>query len=237
MVVNMRAVFKRELSSYFNSPIAYVFISAVFFFSGLYFWLTLQVQSSDLSYVTSMMFSFYLFLIPLLTMKLMSDDKRFKTDQLLYTAPMGLTPIIMGKFLAAMVVFAASISINIIYAIVMAFFATPAWILLISNLLGTLLLGAAIIALGLFVSSLTESQVVAAVSTFAVSLILFMIDTFKTQVKAKWLLEVIGWFSLGKRFNDFTIGVIDYANIIYFLSIAAFFIFLTVRLIERKRWS
>lgn len=233
----MAAVFKRELNAYFSSPIGWVFLAVFFVFSGYFFWYILSYAVADISVVFENMFMFYMFLIPLLTMRLMSDDKRLKTDQLLFTAPTSVTSVILGKFLAAWVVFALALSINIIYSLVLSIFVTMNWIILLGNLIGALLLGAALIAVGLFISSLTESQLVAAVATFAVSLILYLLDAFKGTNTSSFLYKVLNAISINAHYTPFTKGILSYANLIFFLSVAAVFILLTVRLQEKKRWS
>lgn len=167
----MTAIFKREFKSFFTSPVGYVVLALVMGLSGYFFSLyNVTVGYVTLSGVFENLFSFLLLLVlPVLTMRLLSEDKRQKTDQALLTAPVSLTGIALGKFLAALLVFAISISITLVFAIIIAFQVTPDWMVIIGNYIGLLLLGGTIISIGLLISSLTESQFIAALGTFTAS--------------------------------------------------------------------
>lgn len=183
------------------------------------------------------MFIIVLFIIPVLTMRLLSEDKRQKTDQLLLTAPTRLSGVVIGKFFAALTVFAMAMAMFLITQLVTSFFATVDWILFISNALGMLLLAGALIAIGLFISSLTESQLVAAVVGFAVSLLLYMMDSLAASLNINIITKLVSWISFYERYSSFTQGTLSYADIIFFGSVAAFFLFLTVRVLDKKRWA
>ena len=233
----MKAILKKELQGYFASPLGYVFLAIYFFFGGWFFkTMVIDFGITNFSYLFTSMFTINLFVVPILTMRLLSEDKRQKTDQLLMTSPVSPWGIITGKYLAALIVFVVSHVIFVIQAIALMGFGTIEWSVFLTEMLGSVLLGAAFIAIGLFISSVTESQVVAAVSTFAVSMIVMMMDSFKTDA-IPWLNQVIDWLSFSGRYNDFMIGVFNYADAVFFLSIAAVFLFLTARLQEKKRWS
>ncbi len=235
----MSAVFKRELRSYFTSPLGYVVLALVFFFSGLFFYTyNMYGGSTSLSGVYSGLFTIVLLIVlPVLTMRLFSDEKRQRTDQALLTAPVSLTGIALGKFLAALLVFAMAISITLIYAVVMAFQIVPDWLVIFGNYIGLLLLGGLIISIGLLVSTFTESQLISAVVTFAVSFGLMMVDNLSGVVSNTAVTAVINFLSVYQRYTNFTVGAINYADIIFFLSMQALFIFLTVRSLDRRRWS
>ncbi len=235
----MSAVFKRELRSYFTSPLGYVVLALVFFFSGLFFYTyNMYGGSTSLSGVYSGLFTIVLLIVlPVLTMRLFSDEKRQRTDQALLTAPVSLTGIALGKFLAALLVFAMAISITLIYAVVMAFQIVPDWLVIFGNYIGLLLLGGLIISIGLLVSTFTESQLISAVITFAVSFGLMMVDNLAGVFSNTAVTAVINFLSVYQRYTNFTLGAINYADIIFFLSMQALFIFLTVRSLDRRRWS
>ncbi len=236
----MSAVFKREFRTFFTSPIGYFVLAILFGFSGFYFFANnMYGRSSDLSGVYGGLFTIVLLLVlPVLTMRLLSDEKRQKTDQALLTAPVSLTGIALGKFFAALLMFAIGISITLVFAIIIAFQVTPDWLVIAGNYLGLLLLGGMIIAIGLFISSLTESQFIAALATFAVSFMLIMVDSVGSIFyNATWLTEIVDFLSISTRYDEFTTGIINYDNIIFFLSMQALFVFLTVRVLDRKRWS
>lgn len=236
----MSAIFKREFKAYFTSPLGYFVLALVFFFSGFFYYTyNMYAGSIDLSGVFGGLFTIVLLIVlPVLTMRLFSDEKRQKTDQALLTAPVGLTGIAVGKFLAALLVFALSISITLIYAVMIAFSATPDWMVIIGNYLGLLMLGGLIISIGLLISSLTESQFVAALGTFAVSFVLLMVDNLTSIFSSSTVVAaVVNFLSVSQRYNNFTAGVINYDDIVFFISMQALFLFLTVRSLDRKRWS
>lgn len=217
----------------------YVVLAVLFCFSGYFFFVyNLASGSADMSSVYGNLFTIVLLLVlPVLTMRLFSDEKRQKTDQALLTAPTSLTGIVVGKFLSALLMFAIGLSITIVYAVVIAVQVTPDWMVIIGNLLGLLLLGGMVISIGMLISSLTESQFIAALGTFVVSFALLMIDNLKYLFNASWLATIVDFLSINQRYNDFTIGVIHYDDILFFLSMQVLFLFLTVRVLDRKRWS
>lgn len=236
----MSAIFKRELRSYFTSPIGYLVLAMIFGLSGYFFYLyNMAYGMADLSYVYGNLLSFLLLLVlPILTMRLLSDDKRQKTDQALLTAPVSLTGIVMGKFLAALLIFAIGISITLVFAIIIAFQLTPNWLQIFGNYLGLLLLGGMVIAVGMLISSLTESQFIAALGTFLASFCLLMIDSVASLFSSSTVVtKVVNFLSINARYNNFTSGIIEYDDILFFISMQVLFLFLTVRVLDRKRWN
>ncbi len=235
----MTAIFRREFKSFFTNPIGYVVLAVMFGASGLFFYVYNMVYGSpSLTYVYSNLFTIALLVIPFLTMRLFSEEKRQKTDQALLTAPTSLTGIVLGKFFAAMLLFALSLCITLIYAIVIALKVSPDWFVLLGNFLGLLLVGGLIVSIGLFISALTESQVIAALGTLAVSVVLLCIDVLANIFSAiTWIADAINFLSISSRYSSFTIGLIEYDNIFFFLSLQAIFIFITVRVLESKRWK
>lgn len=236
----MSAVFKREFKAFFTSPVGYFVLAVLFGFAGFYFFANnMYRRSADLTGVFGGLFTIVLLLVlPVLTMRLFSDEKRQRTDQALLTAPVSLTGIALGKFFAALLMFAIGISITIVFAIIIAFQVTPDWLVIIGNYVGLLLLGGMIIAIGMFISSLTESQFIAALGTFAISFALLMVDSLASVFySVSWIGTVVEFISVSARYNEFTSGVINYDNIVFFISMIGLFVFLTVRVLDRKRWS
>ena len=233
----MLAIFKREFKSYFISPIGYVCFALFFLWEGCNFYMVYKNGYAEIPIIFSEMFIIILFVIPILTMRLLSDDKKQKVDQALLTAPISLWSIALGKFLAALSVFAIAFAPTFIYQVIFDFVSKPDWLVFLGNYLGIMLLGSALIALGLFVSSLTESQVVAAVGSFALSFAIFSIDSLASMVPNESISTIIGWFSFSTRYSSFVAGSFDFTHMIFFLSFAAIFIFLTVRMLEKKRYS
>lgn len=234
----MLAIIKRELSAYFSSAIGYIFLAVFYLFAGFnFFVICLYSNSSSLNYVFSNLFTATAFLVPILTMRLFSEERKQKTEQALLTAPIALTSIVLGKYLSALVLFFISCCITLVYAAVISFFVLPDWPVIIGSFVGLFLLGAALIAIGTFLSSLTENQVISAVAAFAVSLFVIMMDTIARVLPIDWLGNFIKQISFTAHYSDFTMGIFNLVDVFFFASVSALFIFLTVRVFEKRRWS
>lgn len=234
----MLAVFKRELSAYFLSPIGYVFIAVCYFFSGIFFYaFALSAGSTDNSYVFLGMFYVLMIMIPVLTMRLMADDKRQKTDQLTLTAPISLTRLVFGKFLSAFVIYVIGIAIILVYSLVLSFFAEINWIINLGNFVGLTLLGGLFIAVGVFISSLTENQMIAAIGAIGVNILILLLDMVASVIPIDFVASGISAISVFNRYNDFTMGIFNLGNVLFFLSAIFIFLFLTVRVLEKRRWA
>lgn len=234
----MTAILRRELSSYFASPIGYIYLSVFYIFAGFYFFAaSLMQNSTDISPVFNSMFTIVLFLIPILTMRLLSEDKKYRTDQALLTAPISLTGLVLGKFLAAVMVFLLGLAVTLVYAVIVAVFAPPNWALIFGNFTALLLLGMALISIGMFISALTENQVIAATGGFAAGLTLIIIDSMGSIITNPVLQKFIKGISFFTRYSNFTVGIYDFSNVVFFLSVCVIFVFLTVRVLEKRRWS
>jgi ABC-2 type transport system permease protein len=232
------AILKREIRAYFRTPLGFVFIAVLYFFTGYYYYTyNLYTGTSDLSVLFSNLFSVVLFLVPVLTMRLMSEDKRSRTEQILLTAPIRRSGIVAGKYLSAMIVYLIAISGTLLAAGITEYYSSPDWPVVIGNFLGLLLLGAALIAVCMFLSSLTESQVIAAVTSFAVSLLLMLIDAFSFVVSDSALKQTLTFMSFSNRYKPFTYGILDMSNALFFISFAALFLFLSSAILEKRRWS
>ena len=259
----MKAIFRRELLAYFTSPLGYVFLSVFYIFAGIFLYFTsLSTGVADLSNTFYFLFIILILLTPILTMRILSEEKKQKTDQLLLSSPITLTGLVMGKFLAAFLVYALGVVVTLVYAVVLSIFATLQWSVIIGNIVGLLLIGAAFIAIGIFVSSLTENQVTAAILTYASLLFILFIDSiaglvenlgttisnFFTSLGVLSFLKFIGtifdWISkafysmsIYSRYYDMCLGIIDITSILMLISFTAVFIFLTIRILERRRWN
>ena len=233
----MNAIFKRELRAYFRSPLGYVIVAVAYFFTNYYFFTyNLYGNTTDFTRLYSMLFSVVLFLVPVLTMRLLSEEKRAKTDQLLLTAPVSRAGIVLGKYFAAVVVYLLAISGTLVDAVITAFVAPVDWPSVIGNFLGIALLGLALIAVCLFLSSLTESQVIAAVMGFAVSLFLVLVDAISYVVTGQFWQTLFSYLSFNARYQPFTLGVVDLPSAAFFLSVSALFLVFSIVTLERRRW-
>ena len=235
----MFAIYMRELKSYFLTAIGYVYCGMFLVVSGLAFaQCTLLKQSTDSigEYFVWMIIIFAV-LIPLLTMKLIAEDRKTRTDQILLTSPVSVTGIVMGKYLAALTVYAATFLVNSFNFVLLAKYGEPNAISILTNILGVFLLGAAFIAIGIFLSSLTENQLIAAVSAMGVNAAMLLVSLLADKISGTALRTVVKWFSVLDRFAPFTHQMLDVSSIVYYLSLAAAFLFLTTRVIEKRRWS
>lgn len=234
----MGAIFRREVQSYFTSPIGYIFLAAFYGFSAVFFSATsLQSASTKMDGLFGQLMILLVVLIPILTMRTMSEDKKSKTDQCLLTAPVSLGGIVAGKFLASLLVYTCAVAVTVVYAVILAGFAQMDWLIIIGNVIGLELLGAAFVAVGIFCSSLTENQVVAAVVSFIAMLALDMLSSIAGLIPVQFITNILEKLSFYERYAGFTYGLFDLSNVLFFVSVIVVFLFLTVRVLEKRRWS
>jgi ABC-2 type transport system permease protein len=234
----MFAIYKRELKSYFSSAIGYVVISTFVFFASLFFVIyNIVSDSSNMSGVFGSMMLIYVFIIPILTMRTFSEEKKQKTDQALLTAPISLLSIVMGKFLAAFTVYSIGLSCTVVFAIILAACSTIETWVIIGNIIGMLFVGAALIGIGIFISNTTESQIIAAVAGIFVMLLLFLLGNISSIVQVAWIQNIIEGLSINQRYNNFSLGIFNVSDAVFYLSLAVVSIFLTVRMLEKRRWG
>ncbi len=253
---NILAIWQREMKSYFVSPIAYVVLTVYLFLTGLFFFgnLTEVVQYSmsqaqmgqgmqpldvpgiviqSLFRTTSVIL---LFLIPMLTMGLFSEEKKRGTIELLLTTPVGNLQAMLGKYLASVTFLVILFMSSCITISALFIYGKPDWKPILAGYLGMLLYGAALLALGLFISTLTENQIVAVVLTFGVSLVLWLISVFSSSAVGATR-DVINYLSVISHLDDFIKGVIDSSHVIYYLTFAFVGLFLAYRSLESMRWK
>ena len=237
----MLAIWKREFKNYFLTPIGYVFMGVFLLVGGFFFFLyNMLSASSDLESMFSMLNYLFMLIMPLLTMRLLSEERKNKTDQLLLTSPIRISSIVAGKFAAACTVLLLSLIPTLFYVAVIVAYATPYPGLIISNYLGFFLLGCCYVAIGVLISALTESQLSAAVLTFGVNLLLQLLEAIGPSLSIpylSWLPHVFSWISLYSRYYAFSAGMISIADIIYYASFCFIMLFLAVRVIDKRRWS
>ena len=234
----MSAIYRRELGSYFTSPIGYAVLAAFMFFSGICFYVQcLYPGSVNMSPVFQSMFFIVLFVIPLITMRSFADDKKNKTDQALLTAPVSIPSVVLSKFLSSLTVFAFCLCSFIIEGIALSFMASPDWSVIIGNVFGMIIMGSSFVALGIFISSLTESSVVAAIVSFVINVLISLLDSIGYTVNWDWLTKVINVLSFQGKYNDFALGMVSLPNVVFFISVTCLFLFLTDRVIEKRRWA
>ena len=287
----MTAIYKRELKSYLTSMIGYLFIFFILVLTGIYFSAyQLSAAYPKFEYTLSALTFVFLIAVPILTMRVLAEERKQKTDQLLLTSPVSVGGIVLGKYLALVTVYAIPMGVICLYPIVMSKFGTVSFASAYTAILGFFLLGCANIAIGVFFSSITESQVIAAVLTFVFLFAFYMmsgISTFFSQTSLSTCIafgllilalciiiynmiknfvisaaicvvgevalvityivnsgifeggiqKVLDIFNLSAHFENFTNSIFDVTGIVYFLSVIAICIFLTMQSIIKRRWN
>jgi ABC-2 type transport system permease protein len=234
----MGAIIRRELYAYFTSSIGFIYLGSVYFLSGaLLLALSLINNSADLRPVFSSLLLVVMFLSPVLTMRLMSEDRRRRTDQALLTAPITLGAIVAGKFIAAAIVFTAGLSVTLAQALCLNFLAPINWAIIWGSFIALLLLGFAFIAIGQFISSLTENQAVAAIGSFAVMFGILLFDAVPSIISNPQLSAIITVLSFTRHYTPIMNGILLVSDLFFFISVCGIFMFLTTRVLEKRRWS
>ena len=247
----MFAIYKKELRSYFINAIGYVYVGVFLSASALLCcYSTLMSGTYETSgYFTFLLFTFII-LVPLLTMRLFSEEKKLRTEQLLLTAPVSITGMIMGKYLAAMTMFCGTLlasCINFFPLYVYKRIETqkietyvpvgPSGAEIVGCLIGVTLIGAAFVAIGLFISSLTENQLAAAVVTVSVIVVMLVLNFVNEYIDVYAIRAVIDWVCVLSRFTNFSYGILDFSAMLYYLSLSGVFLLLTNRVYEKRRWG
>jgi ABC-2 type transport system permease protein len=246
---------KKEIGAYFSSPIAYVVISGFlllvgYFFYSLVWWFNAQaLQMAQNPYyaqqinINEMVFSplfhnmsiILILVAPLLTMRLLAEEKKNGTDELLYTSPLSVGQIILGKYFAALVMLAAMLGLTALLSVFAFAFGNPEIAPWLTGYLGLFLMGATFIAIGLFFSSLTDNQIVAAFLTFVALLLFLVLNWVASSGSGTWQ-SVLGYLSFSQHFEDMTRGILDTKDIAYYLSFSFFGLFLAHSVLQSRRW-
>lgn len=233
----MKAVFKREFRAYFQSPVAYVAIGAFFFVAALLYVLgNLLIGDGDFVNILSNLTFALIVIVPILTMRIMSDDRKNGTEVLLVTSPTTTFEVVVGKYLAAFSVFMIMVATSTIFPIITSIYGSPSFAAIFSCYVGFILLGASYIAIGVFASSLTENQIISALITLVFIVFMFVIDALVAVIKG-FFGTALSWLSLLSRFEPFSMSVLNITSIFYYLSFVAVFLFITVVSTDRRRWK
>ena len=234
----MFALYKKELRGYFISPVGYIFLSLFLIATALIVsYVNLSQATTDVSSYYTLVLFLFVVLIPLLTMRTLSEERKTRTEQILLTSPISLPGIIMAKFFSAFTLFAGALVLSLVNFIPLYANGTPNTARIFSMTLGTLLIGAAFIAIGIFISALTESQLSSAIVTIFALLALEALGLVSSSINNACLRTVVRWISIFDRFNDFNNGVLNISALVYYFSITVVFIFLCVRVMEKRRWE
>jgi ABC-2 type transport system permease protein len=233
------AIARREMSSYFFSPMAYVALSLFLLASGFMFWDDFQPGSpAEMRHIFQQMVWLLIFIVPVLSMGLLSQEWSTGTIESLMTAPVNETDVVMGKFLGSFGFFGVLLAPTLLYAVMLSVYGHTDKGTIACGYLGIVLVGALFIAVGLFCSSLTRSQVVAAVTSATV---LFVVTVVPWWIAGRATLSEF-WRQVAdqcviRRYEDFSKGIIDTGNIVFFIAATVLFLFLTVKVMESRRWT
>jgi ABC-2 type transport system permease protein len=251
---NVLAIADKELRSYFASPIAYIILGLFAILFGWFFYVFLMffVQRSsgmgqfggggpvniNQDMIRGVLMNsavIILFVMPMITMRTYAEEKRSGTIELLLTSPVTDVQIILGKFFGAMGLYAAMLLVTIVYMAMLFYFGNPEWRPIAAGYLGLLLMGGCFISVGLLISSLTKNQIVAGVLTFAVFLMLWVLN-WRADQSGPWAGAILNHLSIVDHFDDFARGIIDTKHVIYYLSFITFGLFLTAKSVDSERY-
>ncbi|HQE95401.1 MAG TPA: ABC transporter permease subunit [Candidatus Marinimicrobia bacterium] len=251
---NLLAIYKRDLKGYFFSPIAYVVIGLFLLVNGIFFYVLLssfleysyavmiQRQGYPINVNLLMIRPFFqnmsvivLFVIPMITMRSFSEEKKSGTMELLLTSPLTNWQLILGKFLASFTLYFVMVMVTFLFMVFLFIWGNPSLVPILISYLGILLMGLVLVALGNFISSLTENQIVAAVGTFGATMFLWVIG-FAGNFAGKVFGEIFKYLSIVNHFDDFSKGVFDTNHLVYYLSLTFLMLFFTYQSIESSKW-
>jgi ABC-2 type transport system permease protein len=236
---NIMAIFKKEFKTYFLSPIAYIFITVYLitttflFFQGFFL-----INQADMRGYFDLLPWVFLFFVPAITMRSWAEEKKVKTLELLLTWPVSDVEVVAGKFLASFALLCIVVLLSVSIPITIAILGHPDMGQIVAQYIGALLLGAAYLAIGLWVSSMTENQIVAFIVGVVVTFVLFIIgNPFITMVIPSFLVPAFTFAGLGNHFESISRGVLDSRDIVYYLSVIGFFLFLNVCSVGSRKWE
>ncbi len=247
----MGAIYKREMRSYFTTPIGYVFLAVYLAVTGFAFSVSTLEAGANSSVGTYFVFLIFILAIvlPILTMKLFSEERKNGTEQGLLSAPVSITSIVLGKYFAALTMFTIAMTISSFnFTLLFKYAELPLYGdytvldlmptgLIIGNIFGTFFLGAAFIAVGTFISAMTENQISAVIIT-VLSTCVMVLCSFATEfINNSFIRVAVKWFSVLERLSSLTNGYLDITTFIYFISFVVVFLFLTGRVYDRRRWA
>jgi ABC-2 type transport system permease protein len=249
---NVIAIADKELRSYFSSPIAYILIGFFLLPFGVFFYLYLgafvkqslqmaqfggamNINQQVIRYVLQNASVIILFVMPMITMRTYSEEKRSGSIELLLTSPVTDVEIILGKFFGALGLYIAMLAVTLLYMAILFVYGNPEWRPLVAAYLGLLLMGASFVSIGLLISSTTNNQIVAGVVTFVVFLLFWIIGWF-ADTAGPTIGPITSWLSITEHFDDFSKGIIDTKHVLYYLSLITFGLFLTAKSVDTERW-
>jgi ABC-2 type transport system permease protein len=235
-VRNIWAIARRELQSYFVSPVAYVVSALFLLISGFLFSLILGISNeASMRPLVGNFAVIFLFIVPALTMRLLAEEQRTGTMELMLTAPVRDSELVLGKFLGVFLLLLIMLAITLVYPLILVLAGNPDRGPILAGYLGVILQASALLSIGLLASSLTQNQIIAALLTFVVLLILWLADALGNFTQGR-IGDLFRFLSITKHFDEFPRGVIDSRDILYFLSVTAAALFFTVQSVTARRW-
>ena len=233
----MTAIFKREFKSYFTSPLGYVYLAIFLFFEGYFFVNLYGYGSPNNEIIFASLSTVVVLVTPVLTMRLLSEERRQKIDQALLTAPVTISSIVLGKFLASVAVYALALSPIVLFELIVTLLSTPNWLVFLNAWLGAMLIGAALIAIGMFISALTESPIISCILTLIAFLLLMVLPSLASLSGIEWVTAAANKIAFVNLFSSFTSSIFRVVDVVFLLSVIAVFVFLSIRAVERRRWA
>lgn len=234
----MRAIWKQNFMAYFNSPMGYIFVfSFVTIMNLLFFLFNVVGSSSDITGLFSIMLILLIILIPFVTMRTFSEEYKLRTDQLLLTVPTDIWRIVLGKFMAVLSVLICALAFTLLWVVIISKYGVIEAGVVLGNYVAIMCASAAFVSIGMMISSLTENQIIAAIGTLGLFIALFVINTITMNSLSKNFSGVFFWFSLFSRYQGFILGIFSFADIFYYMSFTVVMLFLTTRILEKKRWD
>lgn len=231
------AILRKEMRIYFVSPLAYVFLAVFLFLAGLFFYLGITLDGeASLRVMLGNLAITLLFVLPMLTMRHFSEEQRSGTFELLMTAPVPLWALLVGKWAASLALCLVMLAGTLLFPAVLAYYGDPDWGVMATSYLALVLCCCAFCAAGLFASSLTRDQVAAGIAGILVLLPFWLVGTAAELTDHPWLREVFERAALLTHLRGFTRGVVDSADILYFVAFVFVFLFLAYRTLESRRW-
>jgi ABC-2 type transport system permease protein len=253
-MTNIWTIARRDFRAYFTSPIAYILIAGFLMIMGFFFFFTLNhyisasmqfrfggggkvpsLNEGVLRYVFGNMNVVLLFVIPFITMRLLAEEKKLHTIELLMTSPLSLTEIVLGKFLSAILLTSVMLGLTLVYPLILIIFGNPDLGPIISSYIGTFLLAGSYLAVGLMFSSMTENQIVAGVLTF-ITLLFFWVISWASQSAGPVMSDVLNYLSLIGHYNNFSQGLVSSADCVFYLSFIGLALYITHLVLDSFRW-
>ncbi len=231
-------MYKKEMMTYFTTPFGFVFLGVFLVLSGAMFTIyNLLGGNADLAGTFDLLRNLSFIIFPILTMRLFADERKSGTEMLLVTSRLRMTDIVLGKFLAALSMFIIALAVTLVYVIIISTYGFPNIGALASAYLGFFLLGTAMIAICVFIASVTESQITAAVLSFGVLFLMSMLASFTMSINIPVITPILSALAITTYYDEFTLGLLRLGPVLYYIGITAVFVYLATANMHRRRYN